>query len=102
MNIARMFAFISYVQTLMGEHYCNGTPLSDLEGTNVVPGQPISNDSMFGLALANADSAAANLGGGDSAKVGQLLQGGWGRALLDRGQLAAAAAAVGGGAGKFP
>ena len=58
-NIARMFAFISYVQTLMGEHYCNGTPLSDLEGTNVVPGQPISNDSMFGLALANADSAAA-------------------------------------------
>src|SRR5712692_6617186 len=27
-NIARMFAFISYVQTLMGEHYCNGTPLS--------------------------------------------------------------------------
>ena len=93
-NIARMFAFISYVQTLMGEHYCNGTPLSDLEGTNVVPGQPISNDSMFGLALANADSAAANLGGGDSAKVAQLIQVVRGRALLDRGQFAAAAAAV--------
>src|SRR3989442_1287716 len=92
-NIARMFAFISYVQTLMGEHYCNGTPLSDLEGTNVVPGQPISNDSMFGLALANADSAAANLGGGDSAKGAQLIQAVRGRALPGRGQFAAAAAA---------
>src|SRR6266487_4227042 len=54
----------------------------------------ISYDSMFGLALANADSAAANLGGGDSAKVAQLIQVVRGRSLLDRGQFAAAAAAV--------
>src|SRR5258705_12179843 len=89
-----MFAFIAYVQTLIGEHYCNGTPLSDLQGSDVVPGQPISNDSMFALALANSDSAAANLGGGDSAKVARLIKVVRGRALQDRGQFAAAAAAV--------
>jgi hypothetical protein len=95
-NIARMFAFVAYVETLIGEHYCNGTPLSDLEGSEVVPGQPISNDSMFALALANSDSAAANLGGGDSAKVARLIEVVRGRALQDRGQFAAAAAAVAG------
>ena len=95
-NIGRMFAFIAYVQTLIGEHYCNGTPLSDLEGSEVIPGQPISNDSMFALALANTDSAVANLGGGDSAKVARLIKVVRGRALLDRGQFAAAAAAVAG------
>src|SRR6266513_4441575 len=35
-NIARMFAFTGYVQTLIGEHYCNGTPLSELQGSAVV------------------------------------------------------------------
>src|SRR5437762_12504934 len=34
-NIGRMFAFIAYVETLIGEHYCNGTPLSYLEGSEV-------------------------------------------------------------------
>lgn len=95
-NIGRMFAFIAYVQTLMGEHYCNGTPISELNGSDVVPGEPISNDSMLILAIANTDSAAANLGSGDSAAVARFLQVVRGRALLDRGQFAPAAAAVAG------
>src|SRR3989442_588978 len=93
-NIARMFAFTAYVETLIGEHYCNGTPISELQGSTVIPGQPISNDSMLALALANSDSAVVNLGGGDSAAVARLVQVVRARALLDRGQLAAAAAAV--------
>ncbi len=95
-NIGRMFAFIAYVQTLIGEHYCNGTPISELQGSVVVAGEPISNDSMFALALTNADSAAASLGGGDSALVARFIQVVRARALLDRGQFAAAAAAVAG------
>jgi len=95
-NIARMFAFIAYVETLMGEHYCNGTPISDLDGSAVVAGQPISNDSMLAVAFGNSDSAVANLGGGDSALVARLIQVVRGRILLDRGQFAAAAAAVAG------
>jgi len=95
-NIGRMFAFQAFVQTLIGEHYCNGTPISELDGSVVLPGQPISNDSMLAVALAHADSAAANLGGGDSAAVARFIQVIRGRALLDRGQAAAAAAAVAG------
>ena len=93
-NIARMFAFTAYVQTLIGEHYCNGTPLSELQESVVLPGEPISNDSMFALALATADSAVVNLGGGDSVQVARFTQVVRARALLDRGQFAAAAAAV--------
>jgi len=95
-NIGRMFAFIAYVQTLIGEHYCNGTPISDLQGSTVIAGEPISNDSMLASALANADSAVANLGGGDSAAVARFVQVVRARALLDRGQFVAAAAAVAG------
>jgi hypothetical protein len=95
-NIGRMFGFIAYVQVLMGEHYCNGTPISTLQGSEVVPGMPISNDSMFALAIANADSALLNIGGGDSSRVRWFVQVVRGRALLDRGQFAAAATAVAG------
>ena len=93
-NIGRMFAFIAYVEALMGEHYCNGTPISSLQGSTIIPGDPLSNDSMFALAIANTDSALANVGGGDSAKVASLAQVVRGRALLDRGQFVEAAAAV--------
>jgi hypothetical protein len=101
-DVARMFAFIAYVETLIAEHYCNGTPISDVVGTEVVPGDPISNDSMLALAIANTDSAFANLGGGDSTRVHWLAQVVRGRALLSRGRpdpataAAAAAAAVAG------
>src|SRR5207244_7294339 len=55
-----------------------------------------SNDSLFALAAANADSAINNLGGADSARVRWLAQVLKGRALLDRGQFAAASTAVAG------
>jgi hypothetical protein len=90
-NIGRMFAFVAYVEVLMGEHYCNGIPVSSLSGSTIVYGQPISNDSMFKLASATADSAIAN---SDSLRVTYFANVIKGRALLDRGNFAAAAAAV--------
>ncbi len=95
-NIARMFAFIAYVEVLAGEHYCNGVPLSSFVGSAITYGDPLSNDSLFALATANADSAISNLGGVDSARVQWLAQVVKGRALLDRGQFAAASTAVAG------
>jgi hypothetical protein len=102
-NIARMFAFIAYVEVLAGEHYCNGVPLSGYVGSQPVYGEPLSNDSVFALAAMNTDSALITLSAADSASRGsdslrvkwlaQVIQG---RALLDRGQFAAAAAAVAG------
>jgi starch-binding outer membrane protein, SusD/RagB family len=93
-NIGLMFAFIAFADNLAGEYYCNGIPLSEISGTTVVYGDPLPYDSLFGLALANADSALANLPGVDSARVRQLAAIVKGRALLNRGQFAAAAAAV--------
>jgi starch-binding outer membrane protein, SusD/RagB family len=118
--VGRMFAVVSYVETLIGENYCNGTPLSTVVGTTVVLGQPLTNDSLFGLAIATADSALgqatvaiargdsalANPTPGDTARYRRLRNEGLrvqrlaavvkGRALLDRGQFGAASAAVAG------
>ncbi|HXG98318.1 MAG: hypothetical protein E6J91_48225 [Deltaproteobacteria bacterium] len=100
--VGRMFALTGYVETLIGENYCNGTPLSDLDGTNIVYGQPLSNDSVLALAIENADSALAQAAlapPGDSIqarRVTRLASVVKGRALLDRAQFPAAAAAVAG------
>ncbi len=95
--LARMFDFLSYTEVLLGEHYCNGIPLSGVSGTEVVFGNPISNDSLFKLAIANADSALA-IAGSDTAsprvKVARFAMVIKGRALLDRADFTAAAAAV--------
>src|SRR5205809_277021 len=36
-TIARMFDFLAYTQVLLGEHYCNGIPLSAVSGKNGLP-----------------------------------------------------------------
>src|SRR5229473_2618799 len=95
-DIARMFDFVAYTQVLMGEHYCNGVPLSSFVGTTVVFGDPLSNDSLFRLAIANADSALGIVQGSDSARVANFAKVIRGRALLDRGDTAGARTAVAG------
>jgi len=96
-TIARMFDFLAYTQVLLGEHYCNGIPLSAVSGTEVVFGEPISNDSLFTLGIANADSALA-IAGSDTAsprvKAARFAMVIKGRALVDRADFTAAAAAV--------
>ena len=100
--VGRMFALTSYVETLIGENYCNGTPLSGLDGTTIVYGQPLSNDSVLAIAIQNADSALAQAALApprdsiQSRRVTRLASVVKGRALMDRGQFVAAAAAVAG------
>ena len=93
-NIGLMFAFIAFADNLEGEYYCNGIPLSSTVGATIIYGDPVPDDSLFALAVVNADSALANLAGADSARVRQLASIVKGRALVNRGQFAAAAAAV--------
>ncbi len=92
-NIGRMFALTAYVETLLAEHYCNGVPLSSLSGTTIVYGAPISNDSLFKVALATGDSALANVAG-DSVTLTNFAYVIKGRARLDRADFAGAAATV--------
>jgi hypothetical protein len=104
-SIGRMFAVIAYANVLMGEHYCNGIPLSEPSGSDILYGTPLSSDSVFALAVINADSAIASTtgspAGSDSLRVRWLASVVKGRALVDRGQFAAAAAAVAGVADTF-
>lgn len=105
--IASMFALKAYVENLMGELYCNGTPLSGIEGGQIVYGAPLSNDSVLQIAIAHTDSALLIANetftgdpvrtARDSARARQIIRLASitkGRALVNRGQFAAARTAV--------
>jgi starch-binding outer membrane protein, SusD/RagB family len=94
--VASVFAARAYVEVLIAEHYCNGTPLSGIVADTIAFGPPLTNDSVLGLAIAHADSALAQAAGGGApgARWWHFASVVKGRALLDRGQFVAAAAAV--------
>lgn len=100
-QVGQMFALRGAAALLLGEHFCNGIPFSTVEGSEVIPGNPLPVDSAFGLAIVDTDSALANLTGTAAAtlryaRLARVLKA---RALVNRGQFAAAAAAIGGAAG---
>lgn len=93
-QVGELFALRAYAVILAAEHFCNGLTFGTIEGTDPVNGSPISTDSAFALAVAFADSALANTGG--NATVRNLAATMKGRALINRGRWAEAAAAVSG------
>ncbi len=84
-------AGMSYV--MFGELWCSGTPFSERDPT-VELGNPLTTTEMFDRALDRLNSAASNAGG--DARVMNLTAVLKGRALLNEGKFAEAAAAVGG------
>ena len=82
-----------------GESFCNGVPFSELtQADSVIYGDPITNDSMFALAIVRFDSAITAIGFKDTAAAAasartlrNFARVAKARALLDRGQAAAAA-----------
>jgi len=82
---------------LAGENYCSGVPFSELVDGQTIYGDPLPRDSIFTRAVARADSALKVLGASTAAafvtqrSFAQLVKG---RALMNLGQHAAAAAAV--------
>jgi hypothetical protein len=97
-NIGLMFAIGGYAANLIGEHFCNGVPYSTIVNGQVTDGAPEPVDNSFVRAVAFADSALREVSGpaADSARVVQVASVVKGRALLNRGQFAAAAQAVAG------
>lgn len=95
-NIALMFALTAYAENLIGETYCNGIPFSDVSAGNIVFGNPVTNDSAFRRAVNSADSALINNPGtsADAVRMNHLANIVKARALVNRGQWAAAAALV--------
>ncbi len=94
-KIGEAFALIGYAELLMAEDYCAGVPLdAQVPIRGISYGTPLTTDSLLGVAAADFDSAAAYAGG--DATIGGLAAVGHARALLNRGQVAAASAAVSG------
>ena len=96
--IARIFAFTAFAENQIGEFFCNGIPFSDLDGDQIIYGNPVPYDSASKRAVTHADSAIATAVGTttDTARIKQLARVIKGRALLNLNQPAAAAAAVAG------
>lgn len=93
-NIGTMFAMMAFAENQIGETYCNGIPFSETDGPNIIFGKPLPYDSAYARAAAHADSAQLFVGGTDGPRVTSFAKIIKGRALLNRGDFAGAAAAV--------
>ena len=94
-RIGQMYWAQGYVEGLIAEHFCAAV-FSIVDGDLITYGTPVPDTAISLRAIAHFDSALMNLGGGgtDSTRVLHLASLGKGRALLNLGQYAQAAAAV--------
>lgn len=85
---------------LMGENYCSGVPISKLtDAGEIIFGEQRTTSQLFDDAIAKFDSALTQAGASTAAaptRARNLAKIGKGRALLNKGDHAAAAAAVAG------
>lgn len=91
--LAQMFAFAGYAIVQMGEDICPGFPINDVTPENepILSG-PYTTDSALAYGIEKLDSALAHVK--DSTQYRDFAAVVKGRALLDLGQYAEAAAAV--------
>jgi hypothetical protein len=92
-KIAELYALVGYAEAFFVENLCSGVPVGVVE-SNGVPayGPTLSRGQLIGLAISHFDSTLI-YAGTDSSLV-YLAHVGVGRALLDSGDYAGAAAAV--------
>ena len=96
-GVAEMHSLAGYTYLFFGESFCSGVPYSRLDGDTVAFGQPTTTAETFALAQARFELALAHPGlAEDDGSVTNLAAVGLGRALLDQGDFAGAAAAVAG------
>src|ERR1044071_538535 len=92
-RVGHLYAYTGYIELLLAEEYCNGIPMSSITGDGVVTyGSGTPTLEVYARALAHFDSAMTFAA--DSARILNLARVGKGRALLDLGRYAEAAAAV--------
>lgn len=92
-RVGEMLMYAGFLYLAFGENYCNGVPFSlQPEEGAVEFGAPETNDQIFDRAIARFSSALA--AGGVAADVADAARVGIGRALVDKGDYAAAALAV--------
>jgi hypothetical protein len=93
-----MYFALGYTELNFGEFFCNGIPFGSTADGQPVYTKPITNQETFALAIAHLDSAIT-LSSGTTAlavRVRNAAMVAKGRALVDMGKFAEAAAAVAG------
>ncbi len=90
-DVGQLWTVAGFVEVFLAEDYCAGVPLGTLSSNGgTVPGVQLTMDSLLGHAAADFDSARVYATSGDTVSI--LAAVGLARALLDRGQYAAAQA----------
>jgi starch-binding outer membrane protein, SusD/RagB family len=94
-GIPEMLALAGFIYVFFAEDFCSGVPYSSVdENGEQVFGPSRTTDESLGLAIARFDAALAHGGAAADPTIGFLAAVGKGRALVDRGLYAEAAAAV--------
>lgn len=91
-RIGDMLALVGFTEVFLGENLCSGIPLGDIVDGRPMFGVPLSTVQIFERAVVHFDSAIALAV--DSARILNIARVGRGRALLNLGRFADAAAAV--------
>jgi hypothetical protein len=97
-QVAEMYFVQAYVETLVGEHFCNGLVFSTVIDGREEYGKPITSAAAFERALAHADSGLALVTGSTASdtRVRNALRVTRGRILMNLNRATDAAAAVAG------
>ena len=95
---AEMYLVQAYVETMLGEHYCDGIAFSSSVGAEEELGAPVTTAQAFERAVAHADTGLAKITGttADDLRIRNALQTVRGRALMNLNRPAEAATAVAG------
>lgn len=95
--LAEMYFARGFAELQLALDFCNGIPLSDAAGAEVIYDSPRTGAEVFAVAIASFDSAITRAGtDAQSVSVATAAKIGKGRALMALNQYTAAAAAVAG------
>jgi hypothetical protein len=87
-NLSTMYTLAGFTEVFLGETFCSGVPVSSLEGSKIVFGEPRTTAQIFEAALGEFALAIAADANNNTTRVGR------GRALLNLERYAEAASAV--------
>ena len=93
-GIPEMYSLSGFVYTMLAEGFCSGVTVSRVENDQIVYGTPLTTAQVLDTAIARFNTALAHPSIVVGDPIHSLASVGLGRALLDQGLFAEAAAAV--------
>lgn len=93
-GIPEMLSLAGFTYIFFAEGFCSGVPVSRIENGQVVFGQPLTTAQLLDTAIVRFNAALAHPSIAPGDTIHSLASVGLGRALLDQGLFAQAAAAV--------